>query len=276
MDGRQKADQQRLRGTRSIVEELDGLRIQFGFDKVQVLTPIVESKLRSGQEPARALRVAVPLCAVASLEFMFQIGYPTVPVNLDVLYADDSLIQDVRDQLLQTVQEYSASGNGGHKWSQLVSELKMLLPETLLPDMISPVDLESAPETDEEEQQTLTDVPAAVNAGADSLVDTVSVEVPTPENAAFCCKVCRTVLFEGAQLHEHSLSGVDRHKCTSYYLDETPSWLDTGAADGDKMYCTKCKTRVGSWTWAGSMCSCGAWVTPSFQFVKSKLDQKDV
>lgn len=283
MDGRQRAQQQRLRGTRPIVEELDNLRITFGFDKVQVLTPIVESRLRAGLQPPKALRVAVPLCGVASLEFTFQIGYPSIQASLDLLFEGDNLEEPVREELRQLVANDS-TGNIT-SWVSLVNELKNRLAsggpqdET---DMVVPVDgdctEEEGDEGDEgnegEEDNGNANQPVAVDANDKGCVEPVAEAVADVHRAVFCCKICGTALFTGSHLHEHSLPGPNRHKCTSYYLEDPPDWLNTTGGDGDKLYCPKCRTRVGAWSWAGSKCSCEAWITPAFQFVKSKLDEK--
>ncbi|EFN52747.1 hypothetical protein CHLNCDRAFT_138334 [Chlorella variabilis] len=44
-----------------------------------------------------------------------------------------------------------------------------------------------------------------------------------------------------------------------------------GAVQG-KLYCPKCGARLGSFNWAGTQSSSGAWVTPAFQLHLSKLD----
>ena len=40
-----------------------------------------------------------------------------------------------------------------------------------------------------------------------------------------------------------------------------------------KLICPKCAVRLGSYTWSGMQCSCGAWVAPAIQVVKSKVDE---
>ena len=39
-----------------------------------------------------------------------------------------------------------------------------------------------------------------------------------------------------------------------------------------QIHCPKCDAKIGSFDWAGSMCSCGAWVTPAIHVAKSKVD----
>jgi len=43
-----------------------------------------------------------------------------------------------------------------------------------------------------------------------------------------------------------------------------------------KLYCPKCKSKLGSFDWAGSKCSCGKWVTPAFQVQKNRVDLRKV
>jgi dual specificity phosphatase 12 len=40
-----------------------------------------------------------------------------------------------------------------------------------------------------------------------------------------------------------------------------------------KLWCMDCKTRLGSFDWAGMQCSCGAWVIPAFQLLRSRIDE---
>ncbi|EMS58541.1 hypothetical protein TRIUR3_13808 [Triticum urartu] len=41
----------------------------------------------------------------------------------------------------------------------------------------------------------------------------------------------------------------------------------------NKLWCMGCKTRLGSFDWAGMQCCCGAWVIPAFQLLKSRIDE---
>lgn len=70
--------------------------------------------------------------------------------------------------------------------------------------------------------------------------------------------------------------------CTSWFL-EPCAWMgDISAVDGNvvdvmclligKLLCSSCKTRVGDYHWHGSQCSCGQWVVPAFQIIKSRVD----
>ena len=59
--------------------------------------------------------------------------------------------------------------------------------------------------------------------------------------------------------------------CNTHFLEEPTSWMEQ--IEG-KVFCPKCKTRIGALSWSGSQCSCGSWVAPSISFPKSKVDKK--
>ncbi|KAJ3686283.1 hypothetical protein LUZ61_015447 [Rhynchospora tenuis] len=63
-------------------------------------------------------------------------------------------------------------------------------------------------------------------------------------------------------------------QCTAIFV-QPMKWMQA-VEDGnvaDKLFCMGCKARLGSFNWAGMQCSCGAWVNPAFQLIKSKLDE---
>ena len=63
--------------------------------------------------------------------------------------------------------------------------------------------------------------------------------------------------------------------CSSYFLADTVDWMDEDLLDQGKLTCPnfKCQTRIGTFSWSGSQCSCGTWVTPSIKLIKSKIDR---
>ncbi|KAJ1734411.1 tyrosine protein phosphatase yvh1 [Coemansia biformis] len=64
------------------------------------------------------------------------------------------------------------------------------------------------------------------------------------------------------------------HACSSLFV-EPMEWME-GIADGvveSQIHCPKCKAKLGSYNWAGAQCSCGKWITPSFQIHRSKVDE---
>lgn len=43
-----------------------------------------------------------------------------------------------------------------------------------------------------------------------------------------------------------------------------------------KICCPQCGYRLGTWSWRGSQCSCGEWMTPAFYVHESKVDKQPV
>ncbi|OAV88893.1 hypothetical protein PTTG_01350 [Puccinia triticina 1-1 BBBD Race 1] len=65
--------------------------------------------------------------------------------------------------------------------------------------------------------------------------------------------------------------------CSSYFV-EPLSWMGNTLQAGHlhgKLLCpgSHCAAKLGSFDWAGSQCSCGAWITPAFQILRSKVDE---
>ncbi|CAL8368991.1 unnamed protein product [Boreogadus saida] len=61
--------------------------------------------------------------------------------------------------------------------------------------------------------------------------------------------------------------------CTSYFI-EPVQWMESaliGQLDGP-LQCPRCSSKLGAFCWAGGRCSCGRWVTPSFQLHHNRLD----
>lgn len=283
MDGIEKAELQRENGTREIVEEVDRLRLTFGFDKVQVLTPFVETRLRSGGLPVRALKVGIvindDMCgslSSISMEITMQIRYPQVPPSVDFVVKTEpnetnktDVFTELRGELLDEcalLLSYEAPTRPVELVQHCMQMVKAKLPQ-------SSEDDNTAPDTAQNEE-----APTEPTQYTYETEETTSIIAPSMEpyatNTKLCCKICSTALFDGRLLHSHSQRNPGEHRCTSYFLEEAPAWLPTDVPEVDKIYCTKCKTRVGSWSWVGSTCSCDTWIVPSFQFTKSKLDVK--
>lgn len=51
--------------------------------------------------------------------------------------------------------------------------------------------------------------------------------------------------------------------------------LEKGQLDG-KFNCPKCQAKVGSYSWQGSKCSCGKWVTPAIELQRARVDEVTV
>jgi hypothetical protein len=62
--------------------------------------------------------------------------------------------------------------------------------------------------------------------------------------------------------------------CTSVFIGEPPGWEPCEAGNEGRFSCPKCESKVGSYLWSGASCSCGEWITPSFQFHLARVDRK--
>ena len=112
---------------------------------------------------------------------------------------------------------------------------------------------------------------------------------PAPAEASerplvwYRCAKCRTTLFSEAMLETHEpgdgqasfkwskrTASAAPTECTSLFL-QCDSAASLTQVEG-KLGCPKCGARLGSYNWSGAQCSCGAWVTPALQVVKSKVD----
>jgi dual specificity phosphatase 12 len=62
-------------------------------------------------------------------------------------------------------------------------------------------------------------------------------------------------------------------ECTSLFI-EPIEWMGPLiiGSHSSLITCPKCSAKLGSFNWAGSQCSCGRWVVPSFQVHKNKVD----
>lgn len=102
------------------------------------------------------------------------------------------------------------------------------------------------------------------------------------------CNKCRASLFDDSNLiflHEYTpkarysykrykVSAVKTHECSSYFLKDISNNKRLEIAEnGNKILCLKCKNKIGEYNEKGSQCSCGSWVVPGIQIVKSKIDQ---
>ncbi|KAJ2702776.1 tyrosine protein phosphatase yvh1 [Coemansia spiralis] len=109
------------------------------------------------------------------------------------------------------------------------------------------------------------------------------------------CRKCRFPLVDAANIVDHRAgagqaefsykkrdgSGTStphafpqNHACSSLFV-EPMEWMD-GVGDGvieSPIHCPKCCAKLGAYNWAGAQCSCGKWITPSFQIHRSKIDE---
>jgi protein-tyrosine phosphatase len=105
------------------------------------------------------------------------------------------------------------------------------------------------------------------------------------------CKKCRFELFTVRDLVTHNPEGRGKKDfsfkktkkdiksstaslkkdCNAYFI-EKKSWMSSMSTDSGDIFCPKCEHRIGSFKWSGLQCSCGVWVRPAIQILKSRTD----
>ncbi|MCP8718429.1 MAG: dual specificity protein phosphatase family protein [Asgard group archaeon] len=111
------------------------------------------------------------------------------------------------------------------------------------------------------------------------------------------CKRCRQALANDTHIEQHEVPGLESRQsqfiktapnsrriisaekasnvCSHYFLKEPVRWmkeeLDKSEIEG-KFQCPKCSSKVGGYSWRGSRCSCGKWMTPAIHLQDAKVD----
>ncbi len=249
MNGLEKTQLQIERGTRPIVDNVDQLRLTYGFDKIEVLTPIVETRLRSGLLAARSMKVAYQ-SKWGQVIITLPMGYPKVPL---VVEAGEQLRNSWDDITTRKEIDGSESYIGAKDVLALVlTELEKSFPRTEVSNECT----KNASTIIVEDEENL---------GEFSII-------------FYYCRRCRCCLFDTTALHgHHGIGGANAcsSKCTSLFLENIPPFIkSSGETQEGKINCPKCESRIGNWSWIGSQCSCGEWIVPAYQFTKSKLDER--
>ena len=102
----------------------------------------------------------------------------------------------------------------------------------------------------------------------------------TTPTQRYCCRICRVELFNSSQFEVHTSVKPKRFDkrapqrepqsiCSSFFLNSA-DWMGDLSEQEGKLYCPKCRAKLGEFNWAGKQCSCGRFVTPGFQIAHSK------
>lgn len=158
--------------------------------------------------------------------------------------------------------------------------------------------LDTAVETDiNQETQADPEVGSEVNERQEPSQDTVMETDVNPEEQVahpgviYRCKKCRRMVATQEYVVTHDVGQGERCflRRKSYHVDEKEpecacifvepmKWMQA-VEEGyvsNKLWCMGCKTRLGSFNWAGMQCTCGAWVIPAFQLLKSRTDESQM
>jgi len=75
--------------------------------------------------------------------------------------------------------------------------------------------------------------------------------------------------------HDNDLEPVQNGDTTTSTVAEATTTTTARVVPvSGKLVCSKCRGRLGSFSWAGIRCSCGSWITPAFQVSRSRVDYK--
>lgn len=274
MDGRGKLQRQIKVGTRPLVEAIDNLRLNFGFENVKALTPIVETKLRNGNIPQRPLQMIFFPVPGHNLSFIITIPirFPEEPYHLGLQAGISIPVENVaeytilEEQISMIAQEHLNSVVDGVRSAKFVlsdPSNHWVMDLTRGEDGVQNIDIsiDDVEEEDENEVEIVVVEPKSETKGPKAAVPTY-----------YSCRICSTQLFVVDDItHSKSRKGA----CPSIYLNEAPEFLVTNGEEQEgKIYCPKCAARIGAWSWVGIRCSCKEWIAPAFQFVTSKIDGK--
>lgn len=294
MNGIEKKQLQILAGTSFLVESLNDLRIHFGFDSVMVLTPIVETKLRSGIMPLKPLQILLHIPAIQHIRLIFTIPmtYPSVCMEVLLSCGVQAMVNRPEFKELQILCNELCSLKEDEGCTvkdtvlRIMNTLKDEYHRIMLAASTAGFDIENeicmnTSTTLSADDDVLDDAHDVVNVKSDQQED------PDPNlNRVFThctCKICGATLFlcNPEVLHEHTASTLQSAsastRCTSLFISCAPEYLNINGEMEGKIYChntSKCGARVGSWSWHGIQCSCGEWAVPAFQYIKSKVDLK--
>lgn len=118
------------------------------------------------------------------------------------------------------------------------------------------------------------------------------------KNMRYSCRNCRSTLFHSSDVLSHNSQAESGRKpfskkkgpptlatgedtCGSLFIgQETVEWITTSSNAQDPSFvapwdlkCPKCAAKLGTASWVGLQCSCGAWISPAFKIVAGKVDE---
>ena len=225
MDGIAKGKHQEEIGVREIVEDVDALRLSLGFDRVKVLTPKVETRLRSATLANIPLKLVGEINPTCLVELTFPHGYPRKPIEARILTEaceETAAINEVMTELLQQfcsqpITIASANENVMDRADDDEEEEEREGEDdddeemTLYPRALAAVTFVRSIVNANEQQAAISHTPTTSNSDAsieENAVDTdnpVDVDNPThpiPINN-YTCMICGTFLFNSTHIESH-------------------------------------------------------------------------
>uniref|UniRef100_A0AAV1TKL1 protein-tyrosine-phosphatase n=1 Tax=Peronospora matthiolae TaxID=2874970 RepID=A0AAV1TKL1_9STRA len=112
--------------------------------------------------------------------------------------------------------------------------------------------------------------------GAAHIVGTVQL---ARSSSSLCCRKCTYVLCTTSNQLLHLSPGESSGggRCAGLFI-EPMTWMmkdpDFIRNSVGKLLCPSCHAKLGSWNWMGVKCNCKRFVTPAFQLVPSRIQQR--
>jgi hypothetical protein len=107
--GKQLLIRRRVEGVQDIIHDVDALRIKYGFQSVEVLTPMAETKIRSGYKARISLKLRILHDLVddvkLSMTLTYPMGYPDVPLEYeaDILSRAEQIGNHSKEEFLENI-----------------------------------------------------------------------------------------------------------------------------------------------------------------------------
>lgn len=288
MDGVSIAKMQEAMGVREIVEDVDSLRMMLGFDNVVVLTPKVEVRLRSAEKAQIPLKMTCKLPENSvQIVLTFPSGYPEEALLVEVSSFTGTSMEEmslkIQRYATRSSDEFTSDSHNCYdriyrRAPDVVNHLRMILAESSCEIFsLRTNELDTVPSIiiDTIENPEILDVESTIPAAE---------ELSEEENEKYySCMVCGHYLFSGIDVEKHAPTQKDSDRrggsvlsCSSVFTSSPPNFVSELqlTENTSKIACPKCRGKLGLICWTGSQCSCGAWITPAFQFTNSKVDAK--
>ena len=291
MDGIAKGKLQEEIGVREIVEDVDALRLSLGFDRVKVLTPKVETRLRSATLANIPLKLVGEINPTCLVELTFPHGYPRKPIEARILTEACEETAAINEEMTVLLQQFcsqpiavaSASENVMDRADDDEEEEEDDEEEetTLYPRALAAVTFVRSIINANEQQSAISHTSATSNSDAiieeNAVVTDNPVDVDNPTHPIsinnYTCMICGTFLFNSTHIESHPsprAKDLERHQksggggkvqssssCASIFLStETLGTFLDGmklVENQGKFSCPKCHGKIGQWCWTGTL-----------------------
>lgn len=296
MNGLERVQLQCKNNVRGIVEAIDELRFLLGMGNAIALTPIAETRLRSGLSPVKDMKLLCTLNETLNHQIIitFPNGYPFDANFKFELVADSSdQVDQVKAALYQFLDAHQAQSHTEMKTSamfvvEFVKEARSLMHTNMVilkrggisaEDATAMMGIEDEEDKREQEESPSFDVGKSIASPAERV-----------SSVHYTCQRCRfPVMSDDTLVHDSNpmcllksaVHFLDSERLPEWILGEVARAEKLGVSEG-KLICPGlgnrvCGSKLGVWGWVGQSCNaCGEWLAPVFTIAASKVDKKQI